>query len=288
MSRDFPILGRNRQSWLTIVTVLTFAAFGAAPAAASGAAAQSLSWTDWADLALASPVVLVGTVENVDRLSRRDAPDLPPSDVRALVQVKLQTVLKAPAVMPQGAAWLWQGPANAKGRAPFDKKEVMLAFAKPLSGGARPDVQALQLVSPNGQQPWSQEAETQVRAILQEALRPAAQGLMVTGISDAFRTEGDIPGTSESQFFLTTEGGRPVTLVVQHEPGREPVVLAGAGDLVDRAQPIRPQTLLWRGLACGLPAQLPTALSERNGLSADYRLAKASIGACGRTLTPPR
>ena len=254
----------------------------------SPASAQSLSWTDLADLALASPVVLVGAVERVDRLSRREAPDVPPTDVRALVQVKTQAVLKAPAVMPEGAAWLWQGSADAKGRAPFTKQDQMLGFARPLSGGARPEVQALQLVSPSAQQPWSAEAEGKVRAILQEAQRPGATGLIVTGINDAFRSEGDIPGISESQFFLKTEGGRPVTLVVRHEPGKPADVLAGAGDLVDRAQPVRPETLLWRGLACGLPETLPPALADREGLAADYAVAKASIGACGRTVEPPR
>ena len=255
---------------------------------AAPAAAQQPSWTDWADLALAAPVVLVGSVGKVDRLSRRDAPDVPPTEVRALVQADLQSVLKAPGAMPQGAAWLWQGAADAKGRAPFAKKDVVFAFARPLSGGARPEVQALQLVSPAGQQPWTAEADATVRAILQAALKPGAAGLMVTGISDGFRSEGDVPGTSESQFFLTTEGGRPVTLVVRHEPGRAAEVLAGAGEMVDRAQPIQPETLLWRGLACGLPQQLPPTLAGRDGLASDYRVAMASIGPCGRTLEPPR
>lgn len=258
------------------------------PASASSAPAQPLSWTDWADLALASPVVLVGVVEKVDRLSRRDAPDVPPAEVRALVQLKTQTVLKAPAVMPEGAAWLWQGRADARGKAPFTRQDQVLGFAQPLSGGARPEVQALQLVSAAAQQPWSAEAEGKVRAILQEAQRPGAAGLMVTGINDAFRSEGDIPGVSESQFFLQTQGGRPVTLVVRHEPGKPADVLAGAGDLVDRAQPVRPETLLWRGLACGLPDTLPPALADREGLAADYAVAKASIGPCGRTIAPPR
>lgn len=254
----------------------------------SSLSARGLSWTDWADLALASPVVLVGVVENVDRLSRRDAPDVPPSEVRALVRVQLQTVLKAPSVLPEAAAWLWQGTADAKGRAPIAKKTVVMAFAAPLAGGARPEVQALQLVSRAGQQPWSAEAEAQVRAVLQAAQRPGTTGLMVTGISDGFRSEGDIPGTSESQFFLKTEGGQPVTLVVRHVPEQMPAILAGAGEMVDRARPIQPETLLWRGLACGLPPELPPALADKEGLGADYAVALASIGPCARTITPPR
>lgn len=280
MSRVIPFFRYKHLSALFIMTVSSISL--------SPVSARSLSWTDWADLALASPIVLVGAVEKVDRLSRRDAPDVPASDVRALVQVKTQSVLKAPSVMPEGAAWLWQGRADAKGKAPFAREEVVLAFARPLSGGARPEVQALQLVSPSAQQPWSAEAEGKLRSVLREAQTPGATGLMVTGISDAFRSEGDVPGTSESQFFLKTEGGRPVTVVVRHEPGREAEVLAGAGDLVDRAQPIRRETLLWRGLACGLPAELPATFADRAGLAVDYAVAIKSIGACGRTVEPPR
>ncbi len=284
MMNEQQICRRKRAGVRSILALLIGCA---ASATAAQTAAGQPSWTDWADLALASPVVLVGAVDKVDRLGRRDAPDVPPAEVRALVQANLQSVLKAPATMPRGAAWLWQGAADVKGRAPFAKKDVVFAFARPLPGGARPEVQALQLVSAAGQQPWTSEADSTVRAILQAALQPGATGLMVTGVSDGFRSEGDVPGTSESQFFLTTEGGHPVTLVVRHEPGREAEVLAGAGELVDRAQPIQPETLLWRGLACGLPQQLPPALAGRDGLDSDYRTARAVIGACGRTLQPP-
>ncbi|MCG2841333.1 hypothetical protein L6Q21_10105 [Sandaracinobacter sp. RS1-74] len=246
-----------------------------------------IGWTDYADLALASPVVLVGAVDRVDRLSKKDAPDVPPGQVRALVQAKLQTALKAPSLLPEGAAWLWQGAAGAKGRPPFAREDRLLVFARPMAGGARPEVQALQLVSNAGQQPWTVEAEAQVRAILKEAQQPGALGLMVTGVADGFHTQGDVPGTSESQFFLRTEGGRPLTLVVRRSPGREPEVRASAGDLVERAVPIQPRTLLWRALACGLPAELPPALAGQEGLAGDYRLAREAIGACGRTLPPP-
>lgn len=249
--------------------------------------ASALSWTDWADLSLAGEVVLVGAVENIDRLSRRDAPDVPDDEVRALIRVKLHSVLKAGSVLPERAAWLWQGPRNAKGSPDFGSGDVLISFSRTLSGGARPDVQPLSLVSAAAQQPWTASADATVRGILKEAVKPGAAGLMVTGVADGFRSDGDIPGTGESQFFLSTQGGRTVTLVVSHAPGRKAEVLANAGDIVDRAQPIEAETLLWRGLACGLPEKLPAALALHEDLAADYRLALASIGPCGRTVPPP-
>jgi hypothetical protein len=108
--------------------------------------------------------------------------------------------------------------------------------------------------------------------------------MLVTGVRDAFRSEGDVPGSSESQFFLEASDGLPLTLVVARAPGAEPRVLAATGELVDKAQPIRPQTLLWRGLACGMPAELPAGLAGDAGLAADYTYALGQIGACGRNL----
>jgi len=264
--------------------VLAFSMMISAPAAASG----PLSWTDLADLALSSPVVLAATVHKADRLGRRDAPDVPAGEVRALVRADLSAALKAPSLLPASAAWLWQGPSDARGRVPFGKAAPVLVFAAPLTGGGDPQVQPLRLVSPHGQQPWTPGTEAIVRAILSEAIRPGADGLMVAGVNDGFRTTGDIAGVSESQFFLATEGGRPMTLVVRRAPDASATVLVATDELVDRAAPVQPFTLVWRGLACGLPVSLPLRLAENPDLAADYALARESIGPCGRTVPPPR
>jgi hypothetical protein len=121
-----------------------------------------------------------------------------------------------------------------------------------------------------------------VRAVLQEAATSGAP--MVTGVSDAFRTEGAIPGTSESQFFLATESGSPIALLVRREAGAAPRVLAATGDMIDRAAPVRPRTLLWRALACGLPPALPARIAGDPGLAADHALARTALGPCGRRL----
>lgn len=244
------------------------------------------TWTDWADLALASPVVLSVVTSNVDRLSKRDAPDVPAGEVRAIVRAGLTAAIRAPGVLPAEAAWRWQGPADAKGRAPIAKGARYLVFGAPLSGGGDPAVQPLKLTGSAALQPWSADGEAIVRDVLTQALGRGARAMLVTGVRDGFRTEGDVPGSAESQFFLDASDGLPLTLVVTRAPGAEPEVRAATGELVDRAQPIRRDTLLWRGLACGMPAALPTALSASRDLAADYALARAAIGPCGRRLAP--
>ncbi len=243
-------------------------------------------WTDLADLALAADVVLIGTIRSVDRLGRRDAPGVPEGQLRALVEVDLSAVLKAPGLLPARAAWLWQGLAPRK-RLPFAKSEPVIVFAHILEGGGNPEVQALSLVSPHGQQPWSAAAEAEVRAILEQALAPGNAARMVTAVSDAAHNEGAIAGESESQFFLATDTGRPITLVVRRSSGQPPQILAATGDLVDRAAPIEQHTLIWRALACGMPAALPPQLAATDGLARDYATARTAIGRCGRLLTPP-
>jgi hypothetical protein len=266
----------------------------AAPAALSGQAppapqrmAVPLSWTDWADLVLASPVILSGTIADIARPPASDRTAPAAGQGRVLVRMGLTAALQAPGLLPAEAAWLWDGPVNARGRPPFARNEAVLVFGTPLSGGGNPAVQPLRLSGPNGQQPWSADAEAGVRDILRQAQAPGARGLLVTGLRDGFRTEGDVPGTSESQFFLTTQSGGSLALVVRRAPGRDTETLVATGDLVDRAQAVAPRTLLWRGLACGMPPVLPPGLAADAGLAADYAEARGSLGDCGRTLEPP-
>lgn len=260
-----------------------------APArAAPTPAAAPLSWTDLADLALASPVVLTASIRGADKVRQRSAMDIPSGHLRVLVRADLTAALKAPGLLPAAAAWLWQGPADARGRPPFGKTAPVLVFAAPLSGGSDPQTQPLRLISPHGQQPWTGQTEAMVRDILAQALRPGAQGLLVTAVADGFHTAGAIAGASESQFFLATEGGKPMTLVVRRQPGVPADVAVATDDLVDRAAPVAPRTLVWRGLACGLPPALPAPLAGHAELAADYALARRAIGACGRTVAPPR
>jgi len=244
------------------------------------------AWTDWADLALAAPVVLHVRANAIDRFSRREAPDVPSGEVRAVVRADLAAAIRAPGVLPAEAAWRWQGPADAKGRAPIAKGARYLLFAEPLSGGSDPAVQPLKLTGRHALQPWSAEGEAIVRDVLTQALGGEARAMLVTGVRDGFRTEGAVSGTSESQFFLDASDGLPLTLVVTRSPDAAPSVRAATGELVDRAQPILPKTLLWRGLACGMPAALPPTLAADAGLAADYALARERIGPCGRMLPP--
>lgn len=274
-----------------LLALALFAGLNLSPSAAPAQAPSSppsrpLAWTDWADLALSAPVVIAATATDVDRLSKRETADLSAGQGRVLVRAALTAALKAPGVLPAEAAWHWEGAVDRRGRPPFAKKDPVIVFGQPLTGGGNPAVQPLRLVARHAQQPWTADSEALVRDVLKQALAPGAAGLMVTGLRDGFHSKGDIPGTSESQFFLATEGGSPLALVVRRAADSAAQVLVASGEIVDRAAAVRPRTLLWRGMACGMPAMLPEALAADAELVTDYAFARAEIGACGRTVDP--
>lgn len=244
-----------------------------------------LSWSDLADLALAAPVVIHTRIDNIRRISRNIARDVPEGEMRVLVETSLVTALKAPHPLPAGAEWQWQGPAGLRGQPPFSRGDVVLAFLRPSYGNVPGQYQ---LITPQAQLPWSPERDAEVRDIIRQALDPQNQGLMVTGVANGFRTEGTVRGQSESQFFLSTAGGRPLTLGVSRQPGSLPQITVATGEIIDRGQQVRPRTLAWHALACGLPAELPATLAEVPGLADDYILAKTAIGPCGRTVEAAR
>jgi hypothetical protein len=106
----------------------------------------------------------------------------------------------------------------------------------------------------------------------------------VAAVRSGFHVPGAIAGESESQIFLEMAGGAPITLSVLRRQGAEVAVRVATGDIIDEsAAPIRRETLLWRTLACDLPATPPETLGADEGLRADYAAVRQSLGPCGRT-----
>lgn len=233
-------------------------------------------YTDLVDMVTESPLILRVIVGNSGRLSARLAPDVPAGDERLLVEGRLLGVLKADGLLPEAAEWLWQGPRGVlvmKGR-------EFLLFARAGPGGKPGRLVQLQLVRRNGQLPWTASLDARVRAILAEA----ASGVpRVVAVRSGFHVPGAVAGESESQIFLDMADGAPVTLVVLRRPGAAVAVRVATGDLIDEsAAPVARETLLWRTLACDLPALPPASLGADPGLAADYAAARDSLGACGR------
>lgn len=236
-------------------------------------------YTRLADTVLAARVIATGTVRDVKRIGGRAAADVPAGRVRALVTVDLAQVIAAPGTLPGRAEFLWDGAPDARGRPALAKGAGVLLLAD-APAAASGNVAQLRLLGRDALQ--TPDAEAAVRAVLADARVPGRAALRVTGVRDALFSAGTVAGESESQFFLLNSGD-PLTLVVTRAAGARPRVRLATGELIDEsAAEVRPATLLWRALACGLPRALPARLATDADLARDYATVLASLGACGR------
>jgi hypothetical protein len=211
---------------------------------------------------------------------------VPPGVTRYFIEADIVALIRAPRDLPGRVRYLADLPAPAQGRPQrLRSKSEHLILAAPVTG--RP--QELRLTAPDAQLPWSQAEEDRLRALLSEATKTDAPPA-VTGIGRAFHGPGNLPGESETQLFLLTADGRPISINVLRRPGQQPRWAVALGEIVDEAaEPPRPGSLLWYRLACSLPAQLPqSSLAGEDPESAaaaraDYALVIDGLGRCVRS-----
>ena len=287
MLRTFPANTLTAAVFLAVLAVPQ--GFAQAPAVVAAPPATP-TYADLADLADRAPLVARVEIRDVIRLGPEQAPGLRAGMARVLIKAKTRAVLLGETI-GESASYLADVPLDAKGKLPKLKKSAALIFAR--VAPARPG--ELQLVSTAGQVAWSQPLEDRVRAILTELVGPAAPP-RVTGVREVSYVPGNLLGEGETQIFLGTEAGDPVSISVIHRPGEPRVWGVAFGEIVDQAAraPQR-DTLAWYRLACFLPAGLSSATDisgdgeARRVAAEDYRHVRGQLGACPRTLNgPPR
>jgi hypothetical protein len=260
----------------------------AAPAAAAPppviAIAKPLTYADMADLALAAPVVAGVEILNATRLKDDAAKGVPAGQTRFYVEAQVRALIRGRDGLPGQVRYLVDADTDARGRPVKLRKARAIVLAQPVP--ERPG--ELRLARPYAQLPWTDAIEQQLRAILTEA-NAASPPPRVTGVTGAFYVPGSLPGESETQIFLSTSRGQPVSLNVLRRPGETPRWAVATGEMVDEAAaPPARDTLLWYGLACFLPAALPAAsvadLGEASASAAraDYLLVRQGLGECAR------
>jgi hypothetical protein len=253
----------------------------------SEAQQSQMTYADLAALTLDAPMVLRVKIKSSAALKPERAPGLAPGDVRLYVTADVQALVAGPNGVPFRVTYLVDLPRDARGRAPKIKNQIAIIFARTVPG--RPS--EIQLVAPDAQIPWTPDIENRTRAIVQEKLasNPPPR---VTGIREALYVPGNLVGESETQIFLDTQNGDPVSITVVRRPGIAPEWGVSFSEIVDQAaQPPQKNTLAWYRLACGLPETLPpSALIGSDAASAqfaaqDYQLVRRGLGQCERTRT---
>jgi hypothetical protein len=242
--------------------------------------ATAPTYADLVSLALSAPVIVRATIVKAERLGIKDAPDVAAGRVRLLMTAQVDAALVAPDAVPATISYLVELPLDARGKVPKAKGAQVLLFLKQAD---RPGQYSL--VRAAAQLNADAQVEASLRAIITEARANTAP--KVTGVGNAFRVPGSVPGEAESQFFLTTASDRPVSLVVLSRPGQQRTLQLAVGDVIDEsAATVKPGTLTWYRLACFLPKALPASIGgdDRAALADDYALALSRLGPCERRL----
>jgi hypothetical protein len=236
-----------------------------------------------ADLAIAAPLILDVTVRSTATIKPKEAPDLNPGLVRLYVTADVNALVRGRGGVPPRIGYLVDLRPDGSGHAPKLKKARLLLFARAVPNA--PD--QLQLVSPDAQIAWSPAADAVSRRIVR-GLVAADAPPVVTGVGKAFHVPGSLPGESESQVFLSTADGRPVSLSILRRPGERTRWALALSEIVDEAaQPPARDTLLWYRLACFLPRELPDASvaqltpPDADAAREDYRFVIGELGRCG-------
>ncbi|GAA0299373.1 hypothetical protein GCM10009087_06500 [Sphingomonas oligophenolica] len=241
-------------------------------------------YAEYADLVLAAPVIVDATIHGVTRLKGPDAAGVLPGQARLYVEADVLALIRGDTPLPPRIAYVLDVPVDSQGRLPKLRKARVLLFARSVANNAT----LLQLVRPDAQRNWTPGGDSLTRRITQEALAPDAPP-QVTGVGNAFHVAGDLPGTGETQIFLTTADGRPVSLAIQRRQDEQPRWSVALSDIVgEAASPPARDTLLWYRLACSLPPALPdSSLNAMESADAqiardDYQLVIRALGPCDR------
>jgi hypothetical protein len=267
---------------LTFATSLLAAVF--APVSAASAQEENLvvqaTYADLVDLSSASETVLRAEIRKQAELKPERSIGVEPGYARLYIEARTNALITGQAAVGESLQYLVDVPRQANGKPPKLKKQMVLLFARPVSGRAG----QVQLVKPSSQLLWSEPLEARLRGVLSELVAPDASPV-ITGIRDVLSIPGNLAGESETQLFLSTQDNAPVSVSVIRRPGQKPVWGVSWSEIVDQAaRPPRRETLEWYRLACFLPGSLPDSAhlsadrAARRQADADYRYVLTELG----------
>ncbi len=260
------------------------------------AATSPYSYADIADLASAAPIALHARIYSSAALKPAQAPGVAAGYGRFYIEADVVSLIRGSGPLAARISYLVDLPLDAKGKAPkLKKKQPVLLFARPVAGATAgsSNTGSVRLIAPDAQLPWDPATEAQLRAILTELVKPGAPPA-ITGIANGFHVPGTLPGEGETQLFLNTQTGEPVSLTILTAADGSRRWAAAFGEIVDGSAAVPARgTLAWYRLACGLPRTLPlnklagTAPEDRRKAASDYAVVLGALGECTRTRKPP-
>ena len=241
------------------------------------------TYADLVDLALPAEVVARAQVRKAVRLKPEEAPGLPAGRARFYIEARTSALLIGPD-LGESIKFLADVPLDARGKPAKLAKTDVLIIARMVP--ERPG--ELQLVAPDAMLAATGWREATLRAILTETTRPDAPPA-ITALREVLHVQGNLAGEGETQLFLATATGAPVSISVLRRPDQPASWGVSFTEIVDSsARPPLPATLAWYRLACGLPQHLPEranisgTLADRRTAAEDYAKVLADLGPCAR------
>ena len=257
-----------------------------APAPGSDYAVQAdgAAYADIADLVVISSLIVDATVRSATKIAPEQSIGVPATMQRMLIEADVTALIGGQGGVTPRVKFLLDVPKDTRGKVPKLKKQRLFLLGSNVVG--RPG--EIRLSRPNALIRWSAANNTLLRAIAQEAVQADAPKA-ITGISGAFYSAGTVLGEGETQVFLKTDKGQPMSLSILSRPGQAKSWAVSTAEVIDASAtaPAR-HTLLWYRLACGLPRDLNTELVEAAEsdnaarAQADYKFVIEALGPCGR------
>ena len=181
--------------------------------------AQGGSYADVADLVVQSPLILDAQIRKVTKLPETQTVGVPANLQRLLVVADVASLIRGSDGFAAQARFLLDIPKDAKGKIPKLQKRRYFLLGSKVAG--RPG--ELRLARPDALVEWSAENDAMLRAITREAVQLEAPRA-ISGITGAFHSQGSILGEGETQIFLRTSNGQPISISIlevhiPHEPG---------------------------------------------------------------------
>jgi hypothetical protein len=253
-------------------------------------ASDPLQYADIADLSVNAPIIIHATVKEAIKVDPERAPNAPAGTQRFYIIASTNALIRGQGGIGETIRYVVDLPLDARGRAPKIKKKPFIIFARRPVGGSGGD--NVQLVAEDAQIAWTPDREQRVRSFVRELVDRNAPPA-ISRIASAFHVPGTVIGEGETQIFIETRNGSPISITVLKRQGQRKFWAVSLGEIVDEAAraPVR-NSLLWYRLACFLPRQLPAAAlasdtsANAQQARADYQMVLNDLGACPRSRQP--
>jgi hypothetical protein len=247
-------------------------------------AAPRYTYVDLVELGQSANLVLKVQIRKQTTLPPERSPGLKPGMVRLYLEADAVTLYSGRAAIGQAQRLLADFPLDAKGKPPKLKNVSLVLFGREVPG--KPG--EVQLLSPDSYMDPDPVEEERLRTVLQQ-LAATDKPPQVTGVREAISIAGNLAGESETQLFLETSGGQPVSITVMRRPGMAPQWGVAWSEIVDQAaRPPARDTLAWYSLVCSLPFELPASANlsadaaGRLRAVQDYKVVIDQLGFCRR------